>query len=102
MLLETDFQFDTEAERNECFKIRLDSLGLTKRVEKVLADAGVRTVGGIFRQSEDKLLRLSGLGVKGVKDIEDSVRNALKIYERNSDGKLVERSISHSARKRQP
>jgi len=81
MQLEPDIPFENEAQRNEYYKIRVDSLGLPRRVESALASASIRTIGGILRHSDEDLLEIRGLGVKGLRYIADKIHAKISDYE---------------------
>ena len=53
----------------EALKARIEDLGLSGRIESVLTDAGIRTVGGLARKREADLLELDGMGPKAVNEI---------------------------------
>lgn len=53
----------------EALKIRVDSLDFSSRLAHALEKANIRTLGGLARKSEEELLRIEGLGGKGVEEI---------------------------------
>lgn len=53
----------------DVLKTRVESLSISSRTQNALAAAGVRTVGGLARKSEEDLLELEGLGAKGIQEI---------------------------------
>jgi DNA-directed RNA polymerase subunit alpha len=59
----------------EFLKTRIDSLDLSARTQNALADANIRTVGGLVRKAEEDLLALDGLGDKGVQEIKRALSN---------------------------
>lgn len=81
MQLDPKIHFENEFQRNEYYKIRVDSLGLPHRVESALASASVRTIGGILRHSDEDLLKIRGLGVKGLRYIADKINSKISDYE---------------------
>ena len=101
MQLDPNIHFENEAQRNEYYKIRIDSLDLPKRVESALASASIRTIGGILRHSEEDLLEIRGLGIKGLRYIADKINGTLKMYESVPVGELIERSVVHTSQKSQ-
>jgi DNA-directed RNA polymerase subunit alpha len=69
---------ESKEDRNrevEVMKTRVDDLDLSTRTLSALSDAGIRTVGGLARKSEDDLLNLPGLGDKGVTEIKRVLGN---------------------------
>lgn len=53
----------------EFLKTRIDDIGLSIRTVKALANANVRTVGGLARKKELDILDIDGLGSKGIQEI---------------------------------
>ncbi len=54
---------------NEFLKTRIESLDLSTRTNNALANANIRTVGGLARKTEEDLLEIDGLGDKGINEI---------------------------------
>ena len=54
---------------NEFLKTRVESLDLSTRTNNALANANIRTVGGLARKTEEDLLEIDGLGDKGIQEI---------------------------------
>lgn len=50
-------------------KIKIDDLKISSRVITVLKDAGLKSVAGVARKSEEDLIKLEGLGKKAVVEI---------------------------------
>jgi len=50
-------------------KTRVDSLKLSLRTINALSNESIRTVGGLIRKSEEDILKIEGLGVKGIQEI---------------------------------
>lgn len=59
-----------EEERVELLKTRVDTLDFSARTEKALAQASIRTLGGIVQKSAEDLLALEGFGQKSLEEIE--------------------------------
>lgn len=59
----------------EFLKTRIESLELSVRTENALANANIRTVGGLARKKEEDLLDLEGLGDKGIQEIKRALSN---------------------------
>ena len=54
---------------NEFLKTRVENLDLSTRTTNALANANVRTIGGLARKTEEDLLEIDGLGDKGIQEI---------------------------------
>lgn len=65
-----------EDRAEESAKISVEDLKLSTRVINALKEAGIKTVGGLAKKSEETLLKTEGLGEKGVKEIK---RNLSKL-----------------------
>ena len=50
-------------------KTRVDSLRLSLRTINALSNESIRTVGGLIRKTEEDILKIEGLGVKGIQEI---------------------------------
>jgi DNA-directed RNA polymerase subunit alpha len=59
----------------EFLKTRTDSIGLSPRTVKALANANIRTVGGLARKKEADILEIEGLGNKGIQEIKKALSN---------------------------
>lgn len=59
----------------ESFKVRINELELSARVEASLDEAGIRTVGGLARKREEDILGIEGLGQKGLQEIKRALSN---------------------------
>jgi DNA-directed RNA polymerase subunit alpha len=59
----------------EFLKTRIDAIGLSPRTVKALANANIRTVGGLARKKEVDILDVEGLGSKGVQEIKKILSN---------------------------
>jgi DNA-directed RNA polymerase subunit alpha len=53
----------------EVLKTRIETLDMTARTANALANANIRTVGGLARKTEDDILSIEGLGQKGLLEI---------------------------------
>ncbi|MFA5987801.1 MAG: DNA-directed RNA polymerase subunit alpha [Candidatus Paceibacterota bacterium] len=53
----------------DILKMRVEDINFSSRTQRALAEASIRTIGGLARKSEDDLLEISGLGEKGVAEI---------------------------------
>ncbi|MDP2651104.1 MAG: DNA-directed RNA polymerase subunit alpha C-terminal domain-containing protein, partial [bacterium] len=53
----------------EVLKTRIESLNISLRTQNALANANIRTVGGLARKKEKDLLETEGLGAKGIQEI---------------------------------
>ncbi len=59
----------------EFLKTRTDSIGLSPRTVKALANANIRTVGGLARKKEADIMEVEGLGTKGIQEIKKALSN---------------------------
>lgn len=59
----------------EFLKTRTDSIGLSPRTVKALANANIRTIGGLARKKEADILDIEGLGSKGIQEIKKVLSN---------------------------
>ncbi len=50
-------------------KTRVDTLRLSLRTINALSTESIRTVGGLIRKTEDDILKIEGLGAKGIQEI---------------------------------
>lgn len=53
----------------EFLKTRIETLGFSPRTANALANANIRTLGGLVRKKEEDILDIDGLGTKGVQEI---------------------------------
>lgn len=53
----------------EFLKTRIETLNLSQRSLNALANANIRTLGGLARKKEEDILDIDGLGSKGVQEI---------------------------------
>ncbi len=59
----------------EFLKTRIETLGLSQRTANALANANIRTIGGLARKKEEDILDIDGLGSKGVQEIKKMLGN---------------------------
>lgn len=64
---------DESVEVEDKNKIRIEDLGLSERITKVLTEASIRTVGGLVRRSGADILALEGVGNKALAEIRRAV-----------------------------
>ena len=57
----------------EILKTRVESLDVSARTQHALANANIRTVGGLARKKEKDLLEIDGLGAKGIQEIKKAL-----------------------------
>jgi DNA-directed RNA polymerase subunit alpha len=57
----------------EVLKTRVESLDLSARTQNALANANIRTLGGLARKKEKDLLVIDGLGSKGITEIKEAL-----------------------------
>lgn len=67
--------FESNEEKIDFQKTRIDSLGLSYRVQNALTGASIRTIGGITRKTEPSLLEIKGLGVRGIEEIKNKLNH---------------------------
>jgi DNA-directed RNA polymerase subunit alpha len=59
----------------DALKTRIEDLNVSVRTLKALSGASIRTVGGLVRKTEEDLLSIDGLGVRGVTEIKRVLSN---------------------------
>ncbi len=59
----------------EFLKTRIESLSVSPRTMNALANANIRTIGGLVRKKEEDILDIEGLGNKGVQEIKKALSN---------------------------
>ncbi|MCH7597529.1 DNA-directed RNA polymerase subunit alpha [Patescibacteria group bacterium] len=59
----------------EFLKKRIEFLDLSARTVNALSGANIRTVGGLVRKSEEDILAIEGLGLKGLQEIKRVLSN---------------------------
>ncbi len=62
-------------DEKEIMKMRIEDLNLSTRTLNALANAKIRTVGGMARKSAEDLLAVEGMGDKGVQEIKRTLSN---------------------------
>jgi DNA-directed RNA polymerase subunit alpha len=60
---------------DEKMKIKVDNLPLSVRTSNALLLAGIKTIAGLVRRSEEDILNLDGIGAKGVEEIKQALTN---------------------------
>lgn len=66
---------ETESYEEMIAKKRAEELELSTRTLNALLEAGIKTVGGLTRRTEKKLLEVEGLGEKGIVEIKKALGN---------------------------
>ncbi len=69
----TEDEVDQES-MNDTLKTRIDKLQVPTRIQNVLNQANIRTIGGLVRKTEADLLEIEGLGQKGINEIKDALK----------------------------
>lgn len=60
----------SEEDYTDALKTRIDTLeDLSTRTQNALAEASIRTIGGLVQKTEEELLAVDGIGDKGVEEI---------------------------------
>ncbi len=77
--LEQETNLDSTDDKKELdaefLKTRIETLNLSPRTVNALANANIRTVGGLARKKEKDILDIEGLGNKGVLEIKKALSN---------------------------
>ena len=60
---------EQEEDMTDALKTRIDSIDFSTRTANSLAEANIRTLGGLVRKTESDLLDLDGIGDKGIEEI---------------------------------
>jgi DNA-directed RNA polymerase subunit alpha len=60
---------------DEKMKTKVDNLPLSVRTSNALLMAGIKTIAGLVRRSEEDILALDGIGAKGVDEIKQALEN---------------------------
>jgi DNA-directed RNA polymerase subunit alpha len=64
-----------DAGGDERLKTKVDNLPLSVRTSNALLMAGIKTVAGLVRRTEEDVLNLDGIGAKGVDEIKSALTN---------------------------
>ncbi len=65
---------EKEPEVSDLSKIKTEELKISSRTAGVLAKSNIKTVGAILKKSEEKLLKLDGMGEAGIKEIKKALK----------------------------
>lgn len=76
----------TKEEIDDFLKTRIESLGLSTRIENALANASIRTIGGILRKDGSSLFEVDGIGAKGVDEIKQVLSKSFDVIVTNKGG----------------
>jgi DNA-directed RNA polymerase subunit alpha len=60
---------------DDSLKTRIETLDLSARTLNALANANIRTVGGLARKKEKDILEIEGMGAKGLSEIKEMLTN---------------------------
>lgn len=63
----------SEIQEEDKNKIRIEDIGLSERIVKVLSESSIRTVGGLARRSSEDLLSIEGIGEKALNEIKRGI-----------------------------
>lgn len=66
---------EVESYEDMIAKKKIEELDLSTRTMNALLEAGIKTIGGIMRRTEKKLLEVEGLGEKGIVEIKKALGN---------------------------
>jgi DNA-directed RNA polymerase subunit alpha len=62
-------------DQTEILKTRIDNLNLSTRTLNALESANIRTIGGIAKKKKEDLLKIEGIGDKGIQEIKRILSN---------------------------
>ncbi len=62
-------------ENSNALKKKIEDLEFSSRIHTALTDAGIKTVAGLVRKTEEDILELDGMGEKGLDEIKTSLKN---------------------------
>jgi len=60
-----------ESEEKDLTKIKVEDLAISTRTQRVLIEAGIKSVAGLVRKTEQDILDLDGIAEKGIEEIKD-------------------------------
>ena len=60
-----------ESEEKDLTKIKVEDLAISTRTQRVLIEAGIKSVAGLVRKTAQDILELDGIAEKGVEEIKD-------------------------------
>ena len=66
---------EEEAEEEDISKIKIEDINLSSRTQNALAEAGIRTIGGLMRKKEKDLRAIEGIGDKAINEIKRVLGN---------------------------
>tara|TARA_Y100000310_G_scaffold345555_1_gene466515 strand:+ start:55591 stop:56547 length:957 start_codon:yes stop_codon:yes gene_type:complete len=72
---EEEAEDDKEIVDTDFLKTRIESLDLSARTVNALANANIRTIGGLARKKEEDVLGIEGMGQKGLQEIKRLLSN---------------------------
>lgn len=55
-------------------KMKIEDLNLSSKLKNALLKGNIKTVGGILKKNRENLLKLEGMGEKGIKEIEKKIK----------------------------
>lgn len=64
-----------DEDQTEVLKTRIDNLNLSTRTLNALEAANIRTIGGIAKKKKEDLLKIEGIGDKGIQEIKKILSN---------------------------
>ncbi|KKS66119.1 MAG: DNA-directed RNA polymerase subunit alpha [Parcubacteria group bacterium GW2011_GWA1_42_7] len=63
-----------EEEAQDSGKIKIEDLKLSTRTANALAEAGIKTAGGLAKKTEDSLREMEGMGEKGITEVKKALK----------------------------
>lgn len=72
LIINTEKEEDSKQKvDDDILKTRIETLSLSARTQNALANANIRTLGGLARKKEKDILEIEGLGAKGLSEIKE-------------------------------
>ena len=72
--IEKPKRLEKATETEDAGKTRIEDLKFSTRTLNALLNNNIKTVGGIAKKSEESLLKLEGMGEKGIKEIKKKIK----------------------------
>ena len=86
--INNDLDFITNEEKNDFYKIRIESLGLSTRTQDALINANIHTIGEIVRKIESSLLDIQVLGISGLEEIKMKLNDPTTLLLKENQKKM--------------
>lgn len=59
---------------DEVTKMKIQNLGISQKVAKILEENKIKTIGGLIKKKEEDLLKINGLGDQAIKEIKKKLK----------------------------